>query len=127
MSDQSEGIFQPENDIRSAALEAKRLIEAYLDEKIVILRRVATERFDGASPFFWSTLDAHGGYHTLAMRYHHATNEWEVEPGTDQEWSFEAELGAGKYHSPAQRSTGQLLHESGEDPGLFLDSDDKLP
>ena len=33
----------------------------------------------------------------------------------------------GEYSHPEQRSTGQLLHESGEDPHLFLEPDTNLP
>ncbi len=36
-------------------------------------------------------------------------------------------IGQDEYHYPEQRFTGQLLHESGEDPGLFLGSDPELP
>jgi len=32
-----------------------------------------------------------------------------------------------EYHYPEQRFSGQLLHESGEDPDLFLGSDANLP
>ncbi len=35
--------------------------------------------------------------------------------------------GQEEYHYPTQRFTGQLLHESGEDANLFLESDPNLP
>jgi hypothetical protein len=41
--------------------------------------------------------------------------------------SFEESNEGDEYHYPAQRSTSQMLHESGEDPHLFLDSDTELP
>lgn len=105
--------FHPADRVDNmAAKVARELIEKHLEAehfgvKVVILRRVATERFDWASPFFWTVLDTAGRYHTLAMKYDTTTNRWYIESGVDQEWSFEPE----DIPHPEQRGTIHLLKE----------------
>lgn len=79
-------------------------------------------------------LKRHEGDATTAMHYSWRVNELGLE-GEAEMFEFALRDVAvtlireikGEYTYPPQRSAGHLLHESGEDPHLFLEPDTNLP